>query len=180
MRATLLYQPLDNLKILLNAGVQNSEVHGYDTTDDSSPAFQPLYGYLEQKRYTPESLELLTQMVSSEVQWDTQLGNLVSATSYSAFKSRQALDLTPDAAFFPPGLVSTVNPCRGNRTVLRCPEDTGGSLHIEAARQLRIRRWSLLSARGTRTNNRRLFVRYDGPRKSKRLPRQRRQCRNAR
>jgi iron complex outermembrane receptor protein len=110
VRATLLYQPFDNLKILLNAGVQHSEVHGYDTTDDSGPTFQPLYGTFEQKRYTPESFKVLAQMYSSEAQWDTRLGSLISATSYSAFDSRQTLDLTPDAAFFPPGVVTTTNP----------------------------------------------------------------------
>jgi outer membrane receptor protein involved in Fe transport len=109
-RATLLYQPLDNLQIRLNAGVQHSEVRGYDTTDDGGPTFQPLYGYFEQQRYTPESFKVLAQMFSAEAQWDTWLGRLISATSYSAFDSRQALDLTPDAAFFPPGVITPTNP----------------------------------------------------------------------
>jgi iron complex outermembrane recepter protein len=110
LRATLLYQPLDNLKIRLNAGVQHSAVHGYDTTDDGGPSLQPLYGYFEQKRYTPESFKVLAQMYSAEAQWDIRLGRLISASSYSAFDSRQTLDLTPDAAFFPPGLVTATNP----------------------------------------------------------------------
>jgi outer membrane receptor protein involved in Fe transport len=109
LRATLLYQPFDNLKIRLNASLQSSEVHGYDVTDDTGPTFQPLYGYFEQKRYTPESLESQTQIYSSDVQWDTDSGSLIWASSYSAYKPRQAVDVTAYAPFFH-GLVSTTNP----------------------------------------------------------------------
>jgi len=110
VRATLLYQPLDNLKIKLNANIQSSDVDGYNITDDNGPTFQPLYGYFEQKRYTPESLKVKTQVYSSDVQWDTDLGSLISASSYSVFKPEQATDLTIDAPLLPPGLVSTTNP----------------------------------------------------------------------
>ncbi len=109
MHATLLYQPLDNLKIKLNASIQSSEVHGNDITDDSGPTFQPLYGYFEQKRYTPEYFKVQTQLYSSDVQWDTDLGSLTWASSYSAYKPRQAGDITAFAPFFG-GLVSTTDP----------------------------------------------------------------------
>jgi iron complex outermembrane recepter protein len=109
IRATLLYQPLDNLKVRLNASIQNSEVHGYNITDDSGPTFQPLYGYFEQKRYTPESFKIQTQIYSSDVQWDTDLGSLISVSSYSDFKPRQTEDLTSYAVFYP-GIISTANP----------------------------------------------------------------------
>jgi iron complex outermembrane recepter protein len=94
----------------LNASIQSSEVDGYDITDDSGPTFQPLYGYFEQKRYTPESLKVKTEVYSADVQWDTDLGSLISASSYSVFKPSQTTDLTIDAPLLPPGLVSTTNP----------------------------------------------------------------------
>jgi iron complex outermembrane receptor protein len=112
MRATLLYQPLDNLKIKLNASIQNSAVNGTDITDDNgtNPSlFQPLYGYFEQKRYTPESYKVQTQMYSSDIQWDTDLGSLISATSYSTYNPRQDTDMTSQGVFFG-GLVSPTNP----------------------------------------------------------------------
>ena len=112
MRATLLYQPRDNLKIRVNASVQNTKVDAYDITDDSGPTFQPIYGYYEQKRYTPEFFKVHAQMYSSDVQWDTELGSLISATSYSVFNSRATNDLTIDAPFYP-GLISTTNPAGG-------------------------------------------------------------------
>jgi iron complex outermembrane receptor protein len=109
MRATFLYQPLDNLKIRLNASIQRSEVYGYDITDDNGPAFQPLYGFLKQKRYTPESFKVQTQIYSSGVQWELDLGSLISATSYSVFKPQQTSDLTNYAVFYP-SIISTTNP----------------------------------------------------------------------
>jgi outer membrane receptor protein involved in Fe transport len=112
MRATLLYQPLDNLKIKLNATIQNSVVDGNDITDDNgltASLFQPLYGYFEQKRYTPESYKVQTKMYSSDIQWDTDLGSLISATSYSSYNPRQDSDMTSQAVFFG-GLISPTDP----------------------------------------------------------------------
>jgi len=112
MRATLLYQPLDNLKIKLNATIQSSSVDGNDITDDNGTnpsSFQPLYGYFEQKRYTPESYKVQTQLYSSDIQWETDLGSLISATSYSTYNVRNASDMTSEAAFFP-GLISPTDP----------------------------------------------------------------------
>jgi outer membrane receptor protein involved in Fe transport len=116
MRATLLYQPLDNLKIKLNASIQNSKVNGTDDTDDSGATaspFQPRYGYFEQKRHTPEPFKVQTQLYSSDIQWDTDLGSLISATSYSAYNPRQDYDITAESLFFPPGLVSPTAPAGG-------------------------------------------------------------------
>jgi iron complex outermembrane recepter protein len=116
IRATLLYQPLDNLKIKLNASIQSSAVDANDITDENGTnpsSFQPLYGYFEQKRYTPESYKVQTQLYSSDIQWDTDLGSLISATSYSTYKPRQDSDLTSQALFFPPGLVSPTSPAGG-------------------------------------------------------------------
>jgi iron complex outermembrane receptor protein len=116
IRATLLYQPLDNLKIKLNASIQSSVVDANDITDENGTnpsSFQPVYGYFEQKRYTPESYKVQTQLYSSDIQWDTDLGSLISATSYSTYKPRQDSDLTSQALFFPPGLVSPTSPAGG-------------------------------------------------------------------
>jgi iron complex outermembrane recepter protein len=109
MRATWLFQPLDNLKIRLNASMQRSQVYGYDITDDNGPTFQPIYGYFNQKRYTPDSFKVQTQIYSSDVQWETDVGSFISATSYSAFKPQQTSDLTNYAVFYP-SIISTRNP----------------------------------------------------------------------
>jgi len=91
------------------------KVNGTDATDDSGATaspFQPLYGYFEQKRHTPEPFKVQTQLYSSDIQWDTDLGSLISATSYSAYNPRQDYDITAESLFFPPGLVSPDGPGR--------------------------------------------------------------------
>jgi outer membrane receptor protein involved in Fe transport len=104
-RASLLYQPLDKLRIRLNASIQKSFVNGYNTVDYNDATLQPLYGDLEQKRYTPETFRMGTRMYSAEVQWDTALGSLISATSYSAFEPQNGADLT----FFYAGLLPYIS-----------------------------------------------------------------------
>jgi iron complex outermembrane recepter protein len=112
VRATLFYEPIDDLKIRLSASVQNSHANGYDITDDAGLNFQPLYGYYQQKRYTPEGYRRHMELDSAEISWDTDIGSLISATSYSRYDSRATNDLTMDAPYYP-GLISTTNPAGG-------------------------------------------------------------------
>jgi iron complex outermembrane receptor protein len=93
-RGTILYKPTDHLTVNLNAMLQRSDADGFDNVDLDPATFKPLFGKYKIERYTPEGFKVKTDLYSAEVKWDTNLGSLISASSYSYLKPQEVTDIT--------------------------------------------------------------------------------------
>jgi outer membrane receptor protein involved in Fe transport len=94
-RGKLLYKPVDNLSIDLSGMIQNSITHGYNVEDLDPLTLKPEYGTPHSVyRGTPEGFNIRSQVVSATIKWNTSLGTLTSATSYSTLRDRVISDVT--------------------------------------------------------------------------------------
>ena len=96
--ASLLYQPIEQLQIKLNAIVQNTQAHGIDEVDYNldtvPPPFIPVYGDLKNERYIEQPSHVDNRIYSASIHYDFGSFNLVSATGYTQQRIDSVLDVT--------------------------------------------------------------------------------------
>jgi iron complex outermembrane receptor protein len=83
-RAALLYKPLDDLSIRLNAMEQDTATHGQNVVDYDLATGRPVNGDLTQFRYLSEPFTVKIRLYSAEINYNLGKLDLVSATSYSS------------------------------------------------------------------------------------------------
>jgi outer membrane receptor protein involved in Fe transport len=101
-RASLLFDPTDNLSIRLTAFAQNLNSGAGDFFDVDPDTLKSLYGRFVQSLYQPEPTHIKYRVYSGTADWDLGFANLFSSTSYSTFKENLETDDT-----FP--LAQTIN-----------------------------------------------------------------------
>ena len=94
MHASVLYQPVDDLSIRLNAILQYTNVHGQNVVDYDPSGNHPLYGSNVQFRYLLEPFTNEMSLYSSEIKWHLNSVDFISATSYSALRPYSFGDAT--------------------------------------------------------------------------------------
>ena len=100
LHGTVLWKPVHNLSIAINALTQQSKSNAYNVVDYDPVTMRPLYGNLKQDRFVPEFFAYKTDLLSAEISYDTSYGSILSATSYSTTKATQASDVTVDLEGF--------------------------------------------------------------------------------
>lgn len=103
-RASLLYKPLPELSIRLNALYQTVTAGDDPAEDVASGTLIPLYGDYKQKRLFDQVTRSQTEVYNATVNYDLGFANLVSATSYTYKK----LDSLVDASGFYGPVVAAV------------------------------------------------------------------------
>jgi outer membrane receptor protein involved in Fe transport len=103
-RASVLFNPTDNLSIRLTAFGQNLNSGAADYFEANPRTLKPLYGGYVQSRYQPEPTDIKYRVYYGTVDWDIGFANLFSETSYSTFKENLETDAT-----FVQGLGQLVN-----------------------------------------------------------------------
>jgi outer membrane receptor protein involved in Fe transport len=101
-RASVLFNPTDNLSVRLTAFAQNLNSGASDTFEVDPDTLKSLYGRFVQSRYQPEPTHIKYRVYYGTVDWDVGFANLFSQTSYSKFRE----DLETDDTF---ALGQTIN-----------------------------------------------------------------------
>jgi iron complex outermembrane recepter protein len=96
LRGTVLWKPTGELSVNFNAMTQQLRQNGFNTADYNPTTQRPIYGSLDEFRYTQEYFEYKTDLFSVEVNYETPYGSFLSATSYSDVKPVDAGDATYD------------------------------------------------------------------------------------
>lgn len=92
-RASVLFQPTEQLTIRLTAHGQNMRTHssaGVEVDDD----YDPVRGDFSQTVFIPEFNDIDYRVLSSEIEYDFGFASLLSATSYGKLKSSFRSDVT--------------------------------------------------------------------------------------
>lgn len=93
-RASVLFDPTNNLSIKLTAFAQNLNSGGGNFFDIDPNTLKPLYGGFVQSLYQPEPTHIKYRVYYGTVDWDVGFANLFSSTSYSTFKENLETDDT--------------------------------------------------------------------------------------
>jgi outer membrane receptor protein involved in Fe transport len=93
-RASLLFDPTDNLSIRLTAFAQNLNSGAGDIFEVDPNTLKPLYGGFVQSRYQPEPTHIKYRVYYGTADWDIGFANFFSSTSYSTFKENLETDDT--------------------------------------------------------------------------------------
>lgn len=101
-RASLLFDPTDNLSIRLTAFAQNLNSGAGNFFEVDPNTLKPLYGGFVQSRYQPDPTRIKYRVYYGTANWDAGFANLFSSTSYSTFKE----NLQTDETFLLGGLVN--------------------------------------------------------------------------
>ena len=114
-RASLLWDPTQNLSIRLSANYQNL-TSGDFGTEDVTANLKPLFGDLIQERHLPQPLSETNQIYNATINWNLGFGTLVSSTSYTETKTSVQEDETAELGALTPvffgrslGVAATVN-----------------------------------------------------------------------
>ena len=94
-RASVLFDPTNNLSIRLTAFAQNLNSGGGNFFDINPATLQSLYGGFVQSVYQPEPTHIKYRVYYGTADWDIGFASLFSSTSYSTFKE----DLETDDTF---------------------------------------------------------------------------------
>jgi len=94
-RASLLFDPTDNLSIRLTAFAQNLNSGASNTFEIDPDTLKSLYGGFVQSRYQPEPTHIKYRAYYGNADWDLGFANFSSITSYSTFNE----NLETDASF---------------------------------------------------------------------------------
>jgi iron complex outermembrane recepter protein len=92
--ASVLYKPLDDLSVRLNAVTQDSSAHGQTVVDYNLATGRPVNGDLTQYRYLPEPFTVQIRLYSADIHYNLGKLDLVSATSYSSLRPTASSDGT--------------------------------------------------------------------------------------
>lgn len=82
-RASLLFQPTDELTLRLSSLLQTNEAGGIPIVDVDAATQQPLYGDLTQSRSVREKTEMDFQIHNLAADWDLGWASFTSSTSYA-------------------------------------------------------------------------------------------------
>ncbi len=93
-RASLLFEPTDQLSVRLTAFAQNLNSGGSSIIDVDPDTLKPLYGGLVQSVYQREPTKIKYRVYSGTVDWDLGFANLLSSTAYSTFSEKFQTDFT--------------------------------------------------------------------------------------
>ncbi|HYX46900.1 MAG TPA: TonB-dependent receptor plug domain-containing protein, partial [Sphingomicrobium sp.] len=93
-RASVLFDPTDNLSIRLTAFAQNLNSGGSNNFDINPDTLQSLYGRFVQSVYQPQSTHIKYRVYYGTADWDLGFANFFSSTSYSTFKEKFEADDT--------------------------------------------------------------------------------------
>src|SRR4029079_9582084 len=91
-RASMLFNPTDDLSIRLTAFAQNLNSGGAGYFEADGETLKPLYGGYVQSRYQPEPTHIKYRAYYGNADWDLGFANFASVTSYSTFKENFATD----------------------------------------------------------------------------------------
>jgi iron complex outermembrane receptor protein len=87
-RASVLFDPTENLSIRLTAFAQNLSSGGTNIFDIDPDTLQPLYGDFVQSLYQREPTDIKYRVYYGTADWDLGFANFFSSTSYSTFKEK--------------------------------------------------------------------------------------------
>ena len=87
-RASLLFEPTEQLSIRLTAFAQNLNSGAGDVFEVDPDTLKPLYGGQVQSLYQPEPTKMKYRVYSGTVDWDLGFANLFSSTAYSTFSEK--------------------------------------------------------------------------------------------
>ncbi|MEP7131286.1 MAG: TonB-dependent receptor [Sphingomicrobium sp.] len=93
-RASLLFDPTENLSIRLTAFAQNLNSGGDNYFDVDPATLKSLYGRFVQSTYQPQPTHIKYRVYSGTADWNLGFANLFSSTSYSTFKENLETDDT--------------------------------------------------------------------------------------
>jgi iron complex outermembrane receptor protein len=93
-RASLLFDPTEDLSIRLTAFAQNLNSGGGNFFDVDPNTLKSLYGGLVQSLYQPEPTHIKYRVYSGTADWNLGFANFFSSTSYSTFKENLETDDT--------------------------------------------------------------------------------------
>jgi iron complex outermembrane receptor protein len=83
VRASLLWEPTQNLSIRLSANYQNLAAADFSSEDLVAATLKPLFGDLIQERDVAQPQSVSNQIYNGTINWNLGFGTLVSSTSYS-------------------------------------------------------------------------------------------------
>jgi outer membrane receptor protein involved in Fe transport len=83
VRASLLWEPTQNLSIRLSANYQNLTAADFSNEDLVAATLKPLFGDLIQERDVAQPQSVSNQIYNGTINWNLGVGTLVSSTSYS-------------------------------------------------------------------------------------------------
>ena len=83
VRGSFLWEPTQNFSIRLSANYQKLTAGDFGTEDVSAATLKPIFGDLVQERDLPQPLSVNNQIYNATINWNLDLGTLVSSTSYS-------------------------------------------------------------------------------------------------
>jgi iron complex outermembrane receptor protein len=91
-RASLLYTPVSNLSIRLNALYQDRSWNDFSNEDVTSGTLTPVYGSLGQEELNRQPGHVVSQLYNLTVNFDAGFANLLSTTSYYNYKPHALYD----------------------------------------------------------------------------------------
>ena len=117
-RASVLFNPTDELSIRLSAFAQNLNSGAADYFEADPDTLRALYGDMVQSRYQPEPTRIKYRVYNGTLDWDLGFANFFSSTAYSTFSER----LQTDASFIQ-NLAATISflAAIGNPLVVDAP-----------------------------------------------------------
>jgi outer membrane receptor protein involved in Fe transport len=83
VRASLLWEPTQNLSIRLSANYQALTAGDYSSEDLAAATLKPLFGALTQERDVAQPQSVSNQIYNGTINWNLGFATLVSSTSYS-------------------------------------------------------------------------------------------------
>jgi iron complex outermembrane recepter protein len=96
VRASFLWEPIQNLSVRLSANYQNLTSGDFGTEDVSAATLKPLFGDLTQERALPQPLSETNQIYNATINWNLGFGTLVSSSSYTETKTTLQEDATAE------------------------------------------------------------------------------------
>lgn len=87
-RASLLYQPAENLSARITALYQERSWNDWNTVDLSPGTLRPLYGKLDHETLIGQPGDTTTELYNLTVNWGLGFGRLLSTTSYAKFRTK--------------------------------------------------------------------------------------------
>jgi outer membrane receptor protein involved in Fe transport len=93
-RASVLFQPVEPLKIRLTAFLQNLNTHGSNTVEVDPDNLDPIHGSFGQTVFIPEFNHVRYRIYNATVDYDFGFASLISATSYGKLSTQFLTDDT--------------------------------------------------------------------------------------
>ena len=112
-RASVLFQPVEPLKIRLTAFLQNLNTHGSNVVEVDPDGLDPIHGEFGQTVFIPEFNHVKYRIYNATVDYDFGFASLVSATSYGKLSTQFLTDDTLAIAGVINSIVGPLSPFPG-------------------------------------------------------------------